>query len=58
MAEPADGRQTRRPRKIVGPEGAEYFLLNAGEICAFHAEERIVWIATLRRKYIASQTPQ
>ena len=55
IAEPAMGG-SQRPRKIVGRAGAEYFLLNAGEICAFHAEGEIVWIATLRRKYIASQT--
>jgi DNA-binding LytR/AlgR family response regulator len=44
------------PKKIVGRSGAEYFLLNADEICAFHAEGDIVWIATTRKKYLATQT--
>ncbi len=45
-----------RPRKIVGKAGAEYFLLNAAEICAFQAQGGLVWIATARGKYLATQT--
>ena len=47
---------SRPPRKIVGRVGAEYFLLNADEICAFHAEGDMVWITTPRKKYLATQT--
>ncbi|MGA2132325.1 MAG: LytTR family DNA-binding domain-containing protein [Bryobacteraceae bacterium] len=54
IAGPAPGGQ--RPKKIVGRAGVEYFLLNADEICAFHAEGDIVWIATPRKKYQATQT--
>lgn len=46
----------QRGRKIVGKAGAEYFLLNADEIYAFHAEGDLVWIATARKKYLATQT--
>jgi DNA-binding LytR/AlgR family response regulator len=44
------------PKKIVGKAGAEYFLLDANEIFAFHAEGDIVWITTGRRRYQATQT--
>ncbi|HLY17801.1 MAG TPA: LytTR family DNA-binding domain-containing protein [Bryobacteraceae bacterium] len=45
----------RRQRRIVGKAGAEYFLLNADEIRAFHADGDIVWITTGRKKYQATQ---
>ena len=46
----------QRLKKIVGKAGAEYFLLDAREIFAFHAEGDIVWITTARKKYQATQT--
>jgi two-component system, LytTR family, response regulator len=46
----------QRPKKIVGRAGAEYFLLNADEIYSFHTEGDIVWIATARQRYLATQT--
>ena len=46
----------QRIKKIVGKVDDEYFLLDAHEICAFHAEGDIVWIATARRRYKATQT--
>jgi two-component system, LytTR family, response regulator len=46
----------QRLKKIVGKAGAEYFLLDAHEILAFHAEGDIVWIATARKRYQATQT--
>ncbi|MGA3042022.1 MAG: LytTR family DNA-binding domain-containing protein [Bryobacteraceae bacterium] len=46
----------QHPKKIVGKAGAEYFLLDAHEIFAFHAEGDIVWITTARRRYQATQT--
>ena len=45
-----------RLKKIVRKAGAEYFLLDANEIFAFHAEGDIVWIATARKRYQATQT--
>ena len=45
-----------RSKKIVRKAGAEYFLLDANEIFAFHAEGDIVWIATARKRYQATQT--
>ena len=46
----------QRLKKIVGKAGAEYFLLDANEIFAFHAEGDIVWITTARKRYQATQT--
>jgi len=46
----------QRLKKIVGIAGAEYFLLDAREIFAFHAEGDIVWIATARKRYQSTQT--
>jgi len=46
----------QRLKKIVGKAGAEYFLLDAREIFAFHAEGDIVWITTARKRYQATQT--
>jgi DNA-binding LytR/AlgR family response regulator len=46
----------QRLKKIVGKAGDEYFLLDASEIFAFHAEGDIVWISTGRRRYQATQT--
>jgi len=46
----------QRLKKIVGKSGAEYFLLDAREIFSFHAEGDIVWIATARKRYQATQT--
>jgi len=54
IAEPvASGR---RPRKIVGKLGAEFFLLGTDEIYAFQADGDIVWITTARKRYMATQT--
>jgi two-component system, LytTR family, response regulator len=46
----------QRFKKIVGKTGAEYYLLDASEIFAFHAEGDIVWITTARKRYQATQT--
>jgi two-component system LytT family response regulator len=53
VAEPAAGTRTRR---IVGKVGEQYFLLSADEIYAFQAEGDLVWIITVKRKYLATQT--
>lgn len=45
-----------RPKKIVGKIGEEYFLLSSDEVFAFQAEGDIVWIFTLRKRYVATMT--
>jgi len=57
LQEVADPLHPGQPfKKIVGKAGAEYFLLDAREIFAFHAEGEIVWITTARKRYQATQT--
>jgi DNA-binding LytR/AlgR family response regulator len=56
LQEVADAASGPRPKKIVGKVGEEYFLLGAEEILAFQAEGAIVWIATAKKKYMATQT--
>jgi len=43
-------------KKIVGKAAGEYVLLNAEEILAFQAEGELVWIVTVKRRYLATQT--
>jgi two-component system LytT family response regulator len=52
----ADAQAAIRPRKIVGRAGEEYFLLNPEDVLAFQADGDLVWIITLRRKYLATVT--
>jgi two-component system LytT family response regulator len=42
-------------RKIVGRAGADYVLLDAGEILAFQAEGELVWIVTAKQRLLATQ---
>jgi DNA-binding LytR/AlgR family response regulator len=42
-------------RKIVGRNGADYVLLDAGEILAFQAEGELVWIVTPKQRLLATQ---
>jgi two-component system, LytTR family, response regulator len=42
-------------RKIVGRMGADYVLLDAGEILAFQAEGELVWIITPKQRLLATQ---
>lgn len=53
ISDPPSGPRTRR---IVGKVGEEYFLLTADEIYAFQADGDLVWIFTVKRKYLATQT--
>jgi len=53
ISDPPSGPRTRR---IVGKVGEEYFLLSADEIYAFQADGDLVWIFTVKRKYLATQT--
>jgi two-component system, LytTR family, response regulator len=43
-------------RKLVGRAGREYHLLDADEVLALQAEGELVWIVTLKRRFMASQT--
>jgi DNA-binding LytR/AlgR family response regulator len=43
-------------RKIVGKSGPEYHLLDLNDVLAFQAEREIVWIVTIRQRYLATQT--
>jgi len=45
-----------RTRKVVGKSGEEFFLLDIDEVFAFHAEGEIVWIATARQRFLATQS--
>jgi DNA-binding LytR/AlgR family response regulator len=54
IADPAPMPQ--RARRIVGKIGDEFFLLSTDEIYAFQADGDLVWIATAKRKYLATQT--
>jgi DNA-binding LytR/AlgR family response regulator len=40
----------------VGKDGGEYLLLDADEILAFQAEGELVWIVTVKKKLLATQT--
>lgn len=42
-------------RKIVGRSGADYLLLDVGEILAFQAEGELVWIVTAKHRLMATQ---
>jgi len=56
LQEIADLPSGPRTRRIVGKVGEEYFLLSADEIYAFQADGDLVWIFTVKRKYLATQT--
>ncbi len=53
-------RRRRAPvyhrRKVVGRNGADYFLLDEDEILAFQAERELVWIVTARQRLLATQS--
>lgn len=44
-----------RIRKVVGKRGDEYFLLNLDEVLAFQADGELVWIVTMKSRYLATQ---
>ncbi len=43
-------------RKIVGRNGADYFLLDPDEILAFQADGELVWIVTSKQRLMGTQT--
>jgi len=51
-----DQSASSRPRKIVGKQGQEYFVLSTDEILAFQADGDIVWIVTAREKFLSALT--
>jgi DNA-binding LytR/AlgR family response regulator len=52
---PAATPSLRKPRKIVGKLGQEYFLLNPHEVLAFQADGDVTWILTSKQRYTATQ---
>jgi two-component system LytT family response regulator len=50
------GGGATKARKVVGRDGAEYFLLDPDEILAFQADGELVWIITSKRRLLATQT--
>ena len=42
-------------RKIVARNGADYVLLDTGEVLAFQAERELVWIITAKQRLLATQ---
>jgi DNA-binding LytR/AlgR family response regulator len=43
-------------RRLVGRNGADFFLLDPDEILAFQAEGELVWIVTAKQRFLATQT--
>jgi DNA-binding LytR/AlgR family response regulator len=56
LSEGAEPAGAPRGRKVVGRNGAEYYLLDLEDVLAFQAEREIVWILTARQRYMATQT--
>ncbi len=56
IAAASDLAQPRQPRKVVGRNGADYFVLDADEILAFQAERELVWIVTAKQRLLATQS--
>jgi two-component system, LytTR family, response regulator len=56
IQEVADQPKNPQAKRIVGRVGEEYFLLSVDEIYAFQADGEIVWIITVNKKYLATQT--
>jgi DNA-binding LytR/AlgR family response regulator len=56
MTDAAEPAGAPRGRKVVGRNGAEYYLLDIDDVLAFQAEREIVWILTARQRYMATQT--
>jgi DNA-binding LytR/AlgR family response regulator len=55
IAQAAASAPTPAARKIVARNGADYLLLEAGEVLAFQAERELVWIITARQRFLATQ---
>lgn len=43
-------------RKVVGRNGSDYVLLDAGDILAFQAEGELVWIVTSKQRLLSTQS--
>ncbi len=56
IAAASDSPQPAHRRKVVGRNGADYFLLDEDEILAFQAERELVWIVTARQRLLATQS--
>jgi DNA-binding LytR/AlgR family response regulator len=55
IAAASDATDSAQQRKVVGRNGADYFMLDADEILAFQAERELVWIVTANQRLLASQ---
>ncbi|HUB77634.1 MAG TPA: response regulator [Bryobacteraceae bacterium] len=55
LSDGTDAASGLRGRKVVGRNGAEYYLLDLEDVLAFQAEREIVWILTARQRYMATQ---
>jgi len=56
IAAASDAPQSTHRRKVVGRNGADYFLLDEDEILAFQAERELVWIVTAKQRLLATQS--
>ncbi|MDX2152627.1 MAG: response regulator [Bryobacteraceae bacterium] len=54
-AEPAARASSEAPRKIVGRQGNDQYLLDPSEVVAFQADGELVYILTNNARYYASQ---
>lgn len=52
---PQPGANSNPLRKIVGKIGEEYFVLSLNEVLAFQAEGELIWVITMKQRYLASQ---
>jgi len=52
---PQPGTSSNPLRKIVGKIGEEYFVLSLNEVLAFQAEGELIWIITMKQRYLATQ---
>jgi two-component system, LytTR family, response regulator len=56
IAAATEASRLGKQRKVVGRNGADYFLLDADEILAFQAERELVWIITAKQRLLATQS--
>ncbi len=56
LQEMADSPASAPRKRIVGKIGDEYILLSTDEIFAFQADGDLVWILTVKQKYLATET--
>jgi DNA-binding LytR/AlgR family response regulator len=55
IAAASDAANSPQACKVVGRNGADYFLLDTNEVLAFQAERELVWIITAGQRLLATQ---